>query len=286
MKNDQATQLRRKIEKLNNPKQAKTICIISGKGGVGKSNFAVNFALDLIYNGKKVLIFDLDVGMGNIEILLGKSAKKNINDMFNGNDSIHSIIEVYKNGLAFIAGGSGLNELFTLNDQKKQFFINQYNELIHSYDYIIFDMGAGIHSDSLFFILAADECIVVTTPEPTSITDAYSMVKQIINNRGRVPIRVIMNRCPSQKNGEQMLEQFRKVIQQFLQVDISKMGILPEDKAVTLAVFHQEPYIFNEKLPITKALKQITANYLNNTFTLNSIQPKFIQKLKQLLIER
>lgn len=112
------------------------------------------------------------------------------------------------------------------------------------------------------------------------------MVKQIINNRGRMPIRVIMNRCPSQKNGEQMLEQFRKVIQQFLQVDISKMGILPEDKAVTLAVFHQEPYIFNEKLPITKALKQITANYLNNTFTLNSIQPKFIQKLKQLLIER
>lgn len=286
MINDQANQLRRQIEMLKNPKQAKTICIISGKGGVGKSNLAVNFALDLIHKGKKVLIFDLDIGMGNIEILLGKSAQKNIHDMFNDNESIHRIIEVHDNGLAFIAGGSGLNELFTLNDQKKQFFIDQYKELVQSYDYIIFDMGAGIHSDSLFFILAADECIVVTTPEPTSITDAYSMIKQIIHNQGRMPIRVIMNRCLSQKHGEQSLEQFRKVIKQFLHIDILKMGILPEDKAVTRAVIHQEPYIFNGKLSVTKALKQLTVNYLNDTSELNSIHPKFIQKLKQLLIER
>ncbi|WP_197046597.1 MinD/ParA family protein [Oceanobacillus salinisoli] len=284
--NDQAARLRRKIEMKQNPKQAKTICVISGKGGVGKSNTSLNFALELVNHGKKVLLFDLDVGMGNIDILLGTHARKTILDMFNGFESIHDIIEVENNGLAYISAGSGLNEFFSLDDSKKDFFMNQYTELIGLYDYILFDMGAGIHTDSLFFILAADECIVITTPEPTSITDAYSVIKHIIKHQGKMPIQVIMNRSLSQKTGEQALERFRQVIKQFLQVDIIKMGILPEDQAVSQAVVKQKPYIFNEKLSITKALKQITANYLKNTTELNSIHPTFIQKLKQLLIER
>ncbi|RKQ37502.1 MinD/ParA family protein [Oceanobacillus halophilus] len=286
--NDQAARLRRKIEMAKNPKHAKTLCVISGKGGVGKSNIALNFSLELMNKNKKVLLLDLDVGMGNIDILLGLNANKTILNMLNDDESIHNIIEVTNYGLAYIAAGSGLNEFLLMDDTKREYFLNQFSELTNLYDYIIFDMGAGLHSDSLFFVLAADECIVVTTPEPTSITDAYSAIKHIVNNKEDMPIQVIMNRSFSQKNGEQTLERFKQVVHQFLQVDILKMGILPEDKAVNTAVINQVPYIFNEKATITKAMKQITSNYLHNItdFESTNTPTTFIQKLKQLLTER
>lgn len=283
---DQAAHLRRKIENRNKQKQAKTICILSGKGGVGKSNVAVNFGLDLINHGKKVLIIDLDIGMGNIDILLGLTSRHTIYDMFHDYDSIFHIIEKGENGLDYIAGGSGLNDFLLLNDEKKDYFIEQFSHLVSEYDYIIFDMGAGIDRDSLFFILAADELIVITTPEPTSITDAYSVIKQLVNHQAKMPIQVIMNRCISQKTGEQTLERFKQIINRFLHVDIIKLGVLPEDKAVNNAVMNQLPYILNEKAQVTKSLKQITLNYIQSNTGVHPEKPKFLQRLKQFLIVR
>lgn len=288
MIHDQAVGLRRKLTMVQYPKQAKTIAVVSGKGGVGKSNFALNFSLELINKQKTVLLFDLDVGMGNIDILLGLQSTRTLVDMFRDHLPIHEVMEEGPHHLQYIAAGSGLADFFTLDQDKIDYFLAQYTELVPLYDYIIFDMGAGASSDSLQFLMAADECMVVTTPEPTSITDAYGMMKHIINKKQHMPIYVVMNRSLTIKQGAKALERFQHVIKQFLQVDVSLMGTLPEDKIVTTAVMRQIPYVLlNEKAAVSKAVKQMVTNYLVNSFRLNKKEPlSFVQKLKQLWIER
>src|SRR5699024_5462915 len=233
---DQASKLRRQFMELDKGKTGKTIAIVSGKGGVGKSNFAVNFSLELLQKNKSVLLFDLDVGMGNIDILLGLHAKQTVIDMVENKLPVTDIIEEGPRGLAYISGGTALTDFFTMDQQNRKYFYEQYQQLTIKYDYIIFDMGAGVTSDSMFFVLAADECIVITTPEPTSITDAYGMIKHIVNKRQHMPIYIVMNRCRSKKNGEYSLHRFQQVITSFLHVDTKRLGILPEDKMVSIAV--------------------------------------------------
>lgn len=288
---DQAEQLRNRLAKDNrNGREGRTISVVSGKGGVGKSNTALNFAIALQEKGKKVLLFDLDVGMGNIDILLGIQTKYTIVDMFTNYMDIHDIIEIGPKGLSYIAGGTGLNDFFTLNQEKVNYFYEQYNKLVKDFDYILFDLGAGATSDSMVFVLASDECIVVTTPEPTSITDAYSMIKFIVKERRNMPISVIMNRSIKQKEGIQALNRFEKVINQFLERDIKKIGILPDDKIVSTAVIRQTPYLLlNEQAAVSRAIRLVVNNYLTDSEELNSKARSpfsFVRKLKQLITER
>lgn len=286
--NDQAANLRKRLDRSHQRNTAKTISIVSGKGGVGKSNFAVNFSLELLGKNKKVLLFDLDVGMGNIDILLGLHANLTIVDMIEQELSIHNIIESGPNGLAYISGGSGLTTFFTMDESKREYFLEQYQQLTSTYDYIIFDMGAGATSESIFFVLASDECIVITTPEPTSITDAYGMIKHIVNHQQHMPIYFIMNRCPSQRVGKQSLERFQRVVAEFLQVEINPLGMLPEDRIVSTAVMRQTPYVLlNEKFAISKALRKITDNYVMDTQEKDHRRPfSFVQRLTKFLGER
>lgn len=264
--------------------EAKTVAFISGKGGVGKSNIGLNFALELVRRNKKVVLFDLDVGMGNINTLLGLQPKNTIVDLFKEQLSIAQIIERGPLGLSYIAGGTGLSGFLELKQAEKDYFYKQFEQLTGMYDYIIFDMGAGITETSLFFILAADECIVITTGEPTSITDAYSMIKQITVNGGRMPLQLILNRARSY--GEMTsLKQLQQVIKQFLRVDVHPLGIIPEDKHVVQAVMQQVPFsILNEKAPAARSVKQITESYLNEEKDVPLTDGRtFLQKFKNLL---
>ncbi|WP_249869767.1 MinD/ParA family protein [Oceanobacillus saliphilus] len=287
MKHDQAEGLRRKLNSIHTPKEAKTISIISGKGGVGKSNFALNFSLTLMSKQKKVLLFDLDVGMGNIDILMGVRANKTIIDMFERKLSVHQIIETGPNGLSYIAAGTGLTNFFKLSEGDKSHFYEQFKELLQMYDYILFDMGAGVTEDGLFFILASDECIVITTPEPTSLTDAYGMIKHVINNQKTMPVHIVMNRSSTYQEGLKSLTRFKEVVIKFLDVQITPLGIIPDDKAVTQAVIRQVPYVlYNEKSKAAKAIKELTFNYLSNSKEIERASPfYFVRKLKQ-FIER
>lgn len=284
---DQASSLRRKMQQHKGTK-AKTIAIVSGKGGVGKSNTALNMAIELQQRGNKVLLFDLDIGMGNIDILLGVYAKHTIIDMFNNLAPIQEIIEIGPKGLAYISGGSSVAEFFALSEERMHYFYGQYEMLTYAYDYIIFDLGAGVSRDSLYFTLASDECIVVTTPEPTALTDAYGMIKHIINNRSNMPIYVIMNRCRRQKECINTVHQFKQIIKRFLNRDVHLLSILPEDKFVSRAVVKQVPYIIlNKNAPASKAMKQMIDQYLvHPSFTNTNIPFSFIQRIKQLMTER
>ncbi|WP_138414801.1 MinD/ParA family protein [Aquibacillus sediminis] len=286
--NDQAAKLRKRIEQLKAYRQAKTIAVISGKGGVGKSNFALNFSLTLSKNQHKVLLFDLDIGMGNVDILLGLTPKYSIVDMFDKQLSIDDVVEIAPNNLSYIAAGSGLNEIFSIDEAKFEYFLKQLNDLIHSYDYIVFDMGAGVTQQSIYFMLAADECIIVTTPEPTSLTDAYAMIKHVTHKNNQLPLFLLVNRAINQKNGQQTMQRLQQVVNKFLARDLAPLGILPDDHTVMKAVTSQTPFtLYDPHAHITRAMNQIVDQYITNTINVNKKVPfTFINKLKQFIKER
>lgn len=257
--NDQAANLRRQLKTRKHGDQAKTISIVSGKGGVGKSNFALNFSLELTKKQKKVLLL-----MGNIDVLLGLQAEQSITDMLNDFLPIQQIIQKGPCHLDFISRGSGLIDFFALTPKKKAYFMEQYNKLTKVYDYIIFDMAEGASRDDIFFVLSSDECIVITAPESTSLTDAYSMIKYIVNKQRNMPIYVVMNRCHTERSGIHYADKFQQIVARFLHVKIEIMGFLSEDKNVSHAVTGQTPYVLlNDKSSISRSLKEITSNYLS-----------------------
>lgn len=288
MYNDQAASLRQKMKEKNGEKQAKTIAIVSGKGGVGKSNFTINFALKLIEKKKSVLIIDLDIGMGNIDILLGLQARYSIVQMYENHLSIHDIIEVGPNSISYISAGSGLSTVFNMDEEKLNYFLDQYHQISTDYDYIFFDMGAGATNESLAYILAADECILVTTPEPTSMMDGYAMIKHIHNKNDQLPFYLLINRADSVKEGKQVIKRLQKVTNYFLAKQITALGVLPNDKKVSKAVISQVPFILYDPLaPVSRAIDQIVTQYLTDSIDLDKKAPSsFITKLKKFIKER
>lgn len=286
---DQAERLRYKMKntlQTSSDRKARTIAIASGKGGVGKSNFTLNFALQLIKSNKQVLIFDLDVGMGNIDILIGHSPKHTFVDLFQENMAINDIIEQGPNSLSYIAGGSGLSHIFQLDQEKFAFFQSEFEKVSASYDYILFDMGAGATNDSLNFISSADEAIVVTTPEPTSITDGYAMIKHLIKKDRSLPIKLLVNRSLNDRSGKQTFERLEIVVQRFLNVEISSLGTIPDDRSVVHAVTKQIPYVIDQPdSKASRALEHITMDYLKES-PAPSYKRSFVQKLKRLVFVR
>ena len=263
---DQAKQLREKVRQKKSVKeQRKTriLAVTSGKGGVGKSNFALNFALSLVQQNKKVLIFDVDLGFANVAVLLGRSAKETIATMLDKELSIWDIIEEGPNGLLFISGGTGFNDLFRLDETRMDKFFSELSTIQGHVDYIILDTGAGLSDENLRFIMAADDVILVTTPEPTAITDAYAVVKMVHSKDQNVHMKMIINQCTSEKEGIQTADNFKKVTKQFLNKQVDTLGFIPSDSHVTSAVKKQLPFTLAfPNCPASKAVQNVTYDFL------------------------
>lgn len=264
---DQAKQLREKMLQKKPKKerrQTRTIAVTSGKGGVGKSNFALNFALSLVEQNRKVLIFDVDLGFANVDVLLGRSPEESIATMVEKDLSIWDIIEEGPNGLLFISGGTGFNEMFKLDEAKMKKFFDELSEIQGHVDYVILDTGAGLSDENLRFILASDDVILVTTPEPTSITDAYSIVKMVHVKDPNVHMKLIINQCTTEKEGQQTADNFRQVTQQFLGKEIGTLGFIPSDANIPAAVKKQVPFLL--AFPNTyasQAMRKVTGEFLD-----------------------
>lgn len=268
MMKDQADALRnrvtiaRKSRSVIERDETKVIGVVSGKGGVGKSNFVVNFSLELQNQGQNVLIFDLDIGMANIDILLGQTSRLSIVDLLEGELPIWDIVEKTPDGISYIAGGSGLRDVFEMNDHRKEHFMSQLQVMNEHYDYIIFDMGAGASKSSFQFLLAAHEIILLTTPEPTSVTDAYAMIKHIHVEDGEVPLSIVVNRTLNKNEGNTTAQNILNVSTRFLQKEVHYLGAIPDDNSVRKAVRSQRPFILDA--PNSKpaaAIKKIAKNY-------------------------
>lgn len=242
--NDQAQGLRNLVQGLRpgGGKSTRVITVTSGKGGVGKSNFTLNFALTLQSRGYKVLIFDADIGLANIDVLMGESPKYSLYHLLKREKSIWDIIHHTQSGLMFIAGGSGFHDLLKLTEEELEHFVHEVNKLNGHVDYILFDTGAGLSKETLKFIVAAEETFVVTTPEPTSITDAYAIIKMVSGMDFDVDFRLIINRISDKREGKQTADKITMVAKQFLDVDIATLGYVYDDTHVTKAVKRQIPF--------------------------------------------
>ncbi|HEX9025351.1 MAG TPA: MinD/ParA family protein [Clostridium sp.] len=242
---DQAESLRKLI---NNEEQdhkktsTKIITVTSGKGGVGKSNFVVNLAIVLQNKGKRVLIFDADLGMGNDDVLMGLYPKHNIFDIVFTDLGIKDIIIEGTNGVSLIPAGSALSKAQDLEENDKKIFLEKLDTL-DEYDYILMDTGAGVNKDVLSFIAASEELILITTPEPTSLTDGYSLIKAIDHYQLKTNAKIIVNKAFTKEEGDETYSRFNRAVSKFLKINIEYLGCILDDKKLVQSVRQQKPFV-------------------------------------------
>lgn len=220
------------------------IAITSGKGGVGKTNVAVNMAIAYAEIGKKVILIDGDLGMANVNVLLNVVPKYNLMHVINEKKTMEEIILDTEFGIKFIAGANGFTKIANLTVQELDSFARQFSTL-SSADIIIIDTGAGIANNVLQFVAAADEVYVVTTPEPTAITDAYGIIKTITTEitERTVNIKLLVNRVHSADEGKRISERIITIVGQFLGYKVDYIGFVYDDPVVQASVIRQKPFI-------------------------------------------
>lgn len=247
-----------KIE-TKNPAERKTrvITVTSGKGGVGKTNFTINLALALSAYNKKVMIMDADLGLANVDVVLGITAQNNLYHVLKGDKNLKDIITPGPNGISVVAGGSGIQELANLPKRQVDKFVNQLNDLEGMADYLLIDTGAGLSRNVMSFVLAADEVIVVTTPEPTSITDAYGLIKTLTSRKKNGIVRLVINKVENTGEADVASGKLTAVAEKFLKFKVDTLGYILDDSYVTKAVKSQEPFLI--KYPNSSASKCINS---------------------------
>ena len=243
---DQANKLR---DMLNRTKPetaaaraARVIAVTSGKGGVGKTNFTVNLALYLQSQGVRVVVVDADFGLANIEILLGVAPQFTLADVISNNYTIDQVITEHESGLRFVSGGSGLSILANVDKANVGLIVDKLAELDAIADVILIDTGAGISESVLQFVIAADETIVICVPEPTSITDAYSLIKSTKERTIDIPkFKIVVNRAENKEEGLEIHKNLQRVSVKFLSINLEYLGVIPSDPNLVRAVKKQSP---------------------------------------------
>lgn len=246
---------------------SRVITVTSGKGGVGKTNFTVNLAVALAKSNKRVVIIDADFGLANIEVLFGVIPKYNLAHVFSGQKDIRDIISEGPYGVKFLSGGSGLRELANITDKQMSYIIEKFTYLDSVSDVILIDTGAGISDSVINFIKASKETVIITTPEPTSITDAYAIIKTAKEASGFFPeIKVIINRVDDFKEGSEVFDKISKVAKRFLDLDLVNLGYIPFDASMIKAVKNQQPMIIGyPNCEASRAIDSIAKRLLDSS---------------------
>lgn len=264
---DQAEHLRKIMQQTEPKSNVRVITVTSGKGGVGKSSISINLAIQMSRMGKKVVVFDADFGLANIEVMLGIRPQYNMADlMFHGMD-LKGIVTEGPENVSFISGGSGVQELAKMSREQVMYLIRKLGELDQNADVIIVDTGAGISDSVLEFVVASEEVLLIATPEPTSITDAYALLKALNRKAGfektETRIRMIANRVKSEAEGQNLYEKMNIVVNKFLNIPLDYMGIVPLDEQMSKAVMRQVPIsVSRPNAPSAKAFQSITKRLL------------------------
>lgn len=281
---DQAEQLRNIIKMQVQPqKVSRVITITSGKGGVGKTNLAVNLAIELQKRGQRVVILDADFGLANIEVMLGVRPIYNLADLMFKGKTLKDIIIPGPEGIGFISGGSGIKELASLTRDQVFYVMQSLSELDDIADVIIVDTGAGIADTVLEFAAASEEVLLVVTPEPTSITDAYALLKTLNRTQdfqaSRTIIKLVSNRVSDWREGKEIFDKVSVVADKFLNIKLEYMGAMLNDRNVSKAVMQQKPLVL--AYPHTAAALSISylAGNLQEGQMFNEPKDKGIKRL-------
>jgi len=262
---DQAANLRRLVleKKTDSASGTRTIVITSGKGGVGKTSLSVSLAIAIAQDGKSVTLLDADLGLANINVILGIIPKYNLYHVIKGKKKLKEIIIEVPEGIKIIAGASGFQQLANLDVKQRDEFINSISELAND-DFLIVDTGAGISQNVLSFVMAADEVIVVTTPEPTAITDAYGIIKAIASQSNEKHIKLIVNRAQSVAEGKRVAQRVINIAGQFLNIKVEELGFVYEDLYVPKSVRNQKPFIVSYPSCKASGCVKVIADRINN----------------------
>lgn len=256
-------------------RRTRVIAVTSGKGGVGKTNLVINLGIILAGLGQRVFIIDADLGTANIDVLLNLKVQYNLNDLADRGKEILELAVEGPGGINIIPGGSGLESLANLDDYQFHRVINSFKSLEQYADIILIDTGAGLSRNVMNFVLAADEVIVVTTPEPHAITDAYAILKVMDEQDPTLKTWLVVNKAETRLESEQVADRMINVANRFLHLKLTNLGHIPDDPSVPRAIKKLVPFALADpnSLP-SRCLKQMAARL---TQTGESTSPPFQQ---------
>lgn len=239
------------------------IAVASGKGGVGKTNVVANLALALQRRGKRVIVVDADLGLANLDTLLGLHPRATLRHVLRGECAIREALVGGPGGIQIVPAASGFEELTQLTQAQRLVILDQVDSLDGAFDVLLIDTGAGISSNVLFFATAAQETLVVLTPEPTALTDAYALIKILATRYAEHNFTVLVNMARSEWEGRKAFMQLTRVTERFLQVSLRYAGSVPYDPEVPEAVRRQQPVLdLAPASPASRAFEQLAERVL------------------------
>ena len=239
-----------------------TIAISSGKGGVGKTSLAVNCAVKLCLDKKRVALLDADFGLANAHIMLDQKVSTSISDLLDGTGKIDQLIHDTPSGLKLIPGGSGVLELMNIDSKKRWEVIKSLDYMENEIDFLFVDTPAGASDSSVEFAAACDKIIIVLVGEPTSFMDAYAFIKALNFEKKVERVSIVVNMAKDAKDANNSFKSFQKIVSQFLDVELINLGWLPNSKLVANSILTRKPFILNSKADpqLNARLSEIVTN--------------------------
>ena len=245
-------------------KLARVICVTSGKGGTGKSILTSNLATCFAKAGQKVVVLDSDMGLANIHLLLGIAPEYDISNILNGERTVHGVMVKTTFGFSFIPGGSGITELANLTDYQVDLLANAFTELETEVDLLLIDTSAGIAPQTMRLLQAANEIVLVTTPEVTAVTDAYAVIKVTFRENPRTLIGLIVNRSQNSSEAKSVFTHLNSVSNKFLNKSIVNYGYVLEDRAVSKSIASRQPVtLLNPNSKASRCIAAIAARIIS-----------------------
>jgi len=279
---DQAQSLRELVWRAHSV--ARVLAVTSGKGGVGKSNTSVNLAIALARQGKRVILIDADLGLANVEVLMGFNSVYTLQDVIDGERGIRDVLVRAPGGIQVVPGTSGLAKMADLPTSARQNVLKGLRDLHDQADFIIVDTMAGIGQNAVGFTLAADEVLLITTPEPSAIVDAYAMLKTVYHRRDDAVVRLIVNMAAYDTQGKAVAAKLANVAQQYLGRNLSYLGFVPRDPHVSQAVMQSTPFLLAyPDCPAAKAMQQLAARVLQQQVEFEPKKENFFRRFAQSL---
>lgn len=242
---------------------AKVLAVTSGKGGVGKTNITVNLAIALKRAGKKVLVIDADLGMANVDVVLGSRSHKHLLNLLEDGVELNNVLINGPYGVKYISGGSGIEKAIDFSMEQRQLLMQKLAACGSQADIILLDTGAGLGKNVMDFVLAADEVLLITTPEPTALTDAYAIMKAYSMYAKEKNLRLIINRVYDEQESKDVAAKLKQTAERFLQMPIDCLGYVYEDSAVMRSVRQQTPFLVaNANCTAAKCIEALAASLL------------------------
>ena len=279
---DQAQHLRELVWK--SKQTARVLAVTSGKGGVGKTSTSVNLAIALAARGQEVVLLDADLGLANVEVLMGLTSIYNIEHVIEGERTLSEILVQGPGGIKVVPGSSGFAQVADLSTIGRERILEGMRALEREVDFIIIDTMAGIGKNAVSFTTAADEVILVTTPEPSAIVDAYAMLKTIYANREDAVLRLMVNMVASEAQGKAVAGKLANVSQQYLDRNLSVLGYLPRDMHVSQAVMQSAPFSLKyPNAPVSQGVHRLAARLLSQQADSGNQRQGFIRRFAKTL---